>query len=307
MRRFGVALGCVLSVLGSQAFAVGGEGPRAFFVVPTDTNILSLYAYGVDGNLNAEGTAVINGSTQNTIIAGQYTRAFDVAGRPLGLFAIVPYAALDGELDLPRRTVPFEQEGFGDIILGGVLGLVGSPAMTRSEYVSADPGFELGLLAKLTLPTGSYDPERPINIGANRYALQLGVPLGWYIGTSYLDPQLMTFEITPSVMLFTDNEDAFGRANVTGQDPLYTIEAHLTRNINAANWVSFDALYTYGGATSTDGTSDDNVRESLGLGATWNVAFSRQTSLKISYGTNVYANDFGGDGQLVRVIFSQTF
>jgi hypothetical protein len=286
---------------------LGGDGPRAYFVVPTDTNILSLYAYGVDSDLTVDGTITINGTLQSGLLAAQYTRAFDVGGMPLGLFGLVPWATIDGELDLPFGAVSFDGEGVGDIMLGGVFGLVGNGAMTREEYVAADPGFELGVLAKLTLPTGSYDPDEQISIGANRYSLQLGLPMGWYIGSSYLDPNLTTFEITPAVMLFSDNDDAPGAAGVIEQDPLFTVEAHVTRNINAGNWLSLDALYTRGGETTTDGTADDNVREALGLGATWNVAFSRQTSLKITYGTNVYANDDGGEGQMVRLILSTMF
>jgi hypothetical protein len=307
MRRFVMAAGMFAAMGVGPAFALGGDGPRAYFVVPTDTNILSLYAYGVDSDLTVDGTAVINGSLQSVLLAAQVSRAFDVGGRPLGLFGLVPWATIDGELDLPRRTASFDGDGVGDILLGGVFGVVGGGAMSREEYIAADPGFELGVLAKLILPTGDYDPAQAVNIGANRYSLQLGLPMGWYIGDSYLDPQLMTFEITPAVMMFTDNEDAFGRAEVTGQDPIYTVEAHFTRNINAGNWLSLDALYTYGGETSTDGVADGNTREALGLGATWNVAFSRETSLKISYGTNVYANDFGGEGQMVRLILSRIF
>jgi hypothetical protein len=290
-----------------MAHALGGDGPRAFFIVPADTNILSAYYYWVESDLSVDGTFTIDGTLRNDILVAQYTRTFDVGGRNVGLFGLIPYVAVDGNLDVPSSPVNFETQAFGDILIGGVIGLAGNPALTPAAYVTAKPGLEVGLFAKITLPTGEYDPDSAVNIGANRYSFQLGLPVVWYLGESYLDPSLTTIEITPAVLFFTDNENPGGGAGSTGQDPLYTLEAHVTRNINSANWLSLDALYTWGGETSTDGDGADNPREALGLGASWNIAFNPQTSLKVSYGTNVYANENGGEGQLVRLILTRTF
>lgn len=302
-----VALAAAALAAPQAAMALGGDGPRAYFIVPADTNILSAYYYWVDSDLSVDGTFTIDGTLRNNIFALQYTRTFDVGGRNVGLFGLVPYVAVNGNLDVPGRPVSFESQAFGDFLIGGVIGLAGNPALTPAAYVSATPGLEVGLFAKLTLPTGDYDADSAVNIGANRYSFQLGVPVVWYLGKSYLDPALTTIEITPAVLFFTDNEDPGNGASSTGQAPLYTLEAHLTRNFGSANWLSLDALYTWGGETSADGVEDDNPREALGLGASWNVAFNPQTSLKVSYGTNVYANENGGEGQLVRLILTRTF
>jgi hypothetical protein len=62
-----------------------------------------------------------------------------------------------------------------------------------------------------------------------------------------------------------------------------------------------------GGETETDGVSDDNSKYSLGLGATVNVALSRTSSIKATYGEVVNRNEAGMDGTAFRILFSQFF
>jgi len=61
----------------------------------------------------------------------------------------------------------------------------------------------LGLLGKVTLPTGSYDADRTLNLGANRTQVWLGMPFGWNIGSSYLDPHLTSIEVLPQLVSTT--------------------------------------------------------------------------------------------------------
>jgi hypothetical protein len=117
----------------------------------------------------------------------------------------------------------------------------------------------------------------------------------------------MTLELHPSLIFFGDNSDPFGGAGSTGQEPLLKIEGHVTRNLNSTIWVSLDGLYEYGGETSTDGASNNDVQESFGLGVTANFTFSPSFSVKASYGNNVYSNQDGGNGHAFRVISSFVF
>lgn len=54
-----------------------------------------------------------------------------------------------------------------------------------------------------------------INLGANRWGLQVGGPMGYYLGDSFLDPNLTTSELLPSAFLFGDNSDPFPSATTT--------------------------------------------------------------------------------------------
>lgn len=92
--------------------------------------------------------------------------------------------------------------------------------------------------------------------------------MAWYVGRSFLDPALTTIELSPSVQFFGDNDDPRG-ASTTSQGALPRIEAHLTRNVHKAVWVSLDGQYVYGGETSTDGRSNDDAQRAFELGGTF--------------------------------------
>src|SRR6185295_14634073 len=89
-----------------------------------------------------------------------------------------------------QTAVSATSSGLGDIQVGGVLGLIGEPALSAKDYAAFKPGFGTGLFAKVYFPTGAYDAGKPVNLGADRYAFQVGFPTSWTIGASYRDPAL---------------------------------------------------------------------------------------------------------------------
>lgn len=292
------------------ALAGSGDGPRSFPLLPKDINLLTVYAMSQSGNqLLDPGQTIPDAQIDASIGILQYTRTFSVNGHIGAAFAALPYADIKGEvpLDAPPGTVSAADTGFGGLILGGVIGLVGSPALSGKEFAAHDPGFQLGAVGKLLLPTGSYDPERVISVGSNRLAAQLVLPITYSIGASMVDTTLTTFEILPSITFFWDNTNPTGDATVTGQKPLYSLEAHVTRNLSRTTWVSFGGIYNSGGETSTDDSWNNDTRESVGLGASVSFAVSSSVSVKVSYGEIVWRNDDGMDGKLFRIIGTYVF
>jgi len=301
-----VVVGAATLVGVSPALAQG-DGPRAYLVVPNGTNLLSAYGLWLRGNQTANFSSVIQGSDIDVnLLLVQATHAFALAGKQSAVFAMVPYGEVSGRIDSRLTSVRGSSTGFGDPILGAIVGLIGPPPLTPQEFVAYQPGYALGALAKVTVPVGNYDDEKVLNVGGNRWALQLGTPMAWYFGQSFLDSALTTIELLPSVHIFGDNDDPSGAAT-TSQDPLLRIEAHVTRNLHQAVWVSLDGQYVYGGETSKDGRSNDDTQRAFELGGTVNVAFSRNASVKLSYGEVVRRNDQGPDGYMVRLIANVAF
>jgi len=300
-----------VSMLGSGiALAGSGDGPRSFPLLPKDINLLTVYALVQKGDqLLDPGQTIPNADIDAYIGILQYTRTFSLYGHLGAAFAAVPYANIKGSVPLggSKGTVSASDTGFGGIIAGGVIGLVGSPALSGKEFAQYDPGFQLGLVGKAFLPTGSYDSDKTISVGSNRLAGQLVLPVTYSIGSSMIDPNLTTFEILPSVTIFEDNTDPSGGADTTGQDPLFILESHVTRNLTKTVWASFGGIYNYGGETSTDGVWNNDRRESLGLGASVIFAASSSISIKVSYGETVWRNDDGMDGKLLRIITTYVF
>ncbi len=308
-RRGGFAAALLVSMVGANSgYAGPGDGPRSFPLLPKDVNLLTVYAMSQNGNqLLDPGQTIPDAEIDASIGIFQYTRTFSVNGNLGAAFAALPYANIKGEVPLGSGTVSASDRGFGGAILGGVIGLVGSPALSGKEFASYDPGFQLGLVGKLFLPTGSYDPAKVISVGSNRFAAQLVLPITYSFGSSMADPNLTTFEILPSITVFGDNTDPSGGATVTGQKPLYSLEAHVTRNLGGSTWVSFGGIYNSGGETSTNNVWNNDPRESVGLGASISFAVASSTAVKVSYGEIVWRNDNGMDGKLLRIVATRAF
>ena len=299
------ALFVVVSV--NPAWAIG-DGPKAYQPLPDGSDMFVAYQvllYG--GNQTASSGHVIQGSDLDlSLTVLQYTHTFKFMDQQGALFCVLPFGEIDGSLRLPGSTISASSSGLGDMQLGCVVGLHGSPSLPRSEYTSYDPGFAYGLLGRVYMPTGEYDEDKALNLGANRWGFQFGVPVSYDFGESFVDPSGTKLELIPSVTFYTDNDEPFN-ADKTEQDPLFNIEGHLIHNFNKAIWASLDSLYTFGGETTTDGVDGDDRQQALFLGGTINVSVSNSTSFKFSYGETVDRNDDGPDGSMCRFNLSIMF
>ncbi len=299
--------------LAAPAFAVD-DGPRAYFPVPVGTNNFNLLGIFQNTDSTLDPATVIRGADLN-VDAGvlQYTRAVDIGGNAAAFALIMPFGQVRGraEIELPgpagnsvvRET---SSSGLGDISLLGIVGLVGSPAMTKQQYVQHTPGFSLGGLVMITAPTGAYDGEKAINFGTNRWAFRFGAPFGWALGKSYLDPRLTTIEFVPSVTFYSTN-DAPYRADRRTQAALWRIEGHLTHNFNRAIWGSLDVTGNTGGNTTTDGVSDDSSKSWMGAGITAGVNLSPAFGVTATYGGIVTGNSNAPEGDGFRFNLRYTF
>jgi hypothetical protein len=303
-----------LVLLGAAGPALAiGDGARAYQLVPDGARIFAFPYYHLDGNASFDPSATVRGSQVTVdVLAPQYTRTFSINGQQAALILALPMGSVDGAVTfgipgLGTRTFGDDSDGLGDLVFGGVFGLIGSPAMTPQEYVAYRPGFSLGLLALATAPTGAYSGDALFNMGSNRWSLRLGVPFAYTYGSSYLDPHLATVEVLPSVTFYTDNDDPFGPADEVSQDPLIKLEAHVTQNLSRALWVSLDTVISNGAATTTDGVPDDNDKYSWELGASVGVNLSQALSVKATYGQVIERNENGLDGEGFRLVASYVF
>jgi hypothetical protein len=302
----------VAGTLATPAFAFG-DGARAYQLLPDGARVLSLQAITLEGNSSFDPASTLRGSNVTVdVMVPQFNQTFSIAGQQAAAILALPVGSIDGSItvNLPiigERSFGDESSGIGDLMFGGVFGLVGSPSMTLQEYVAYEPGFSLGILALATAPTGEYSSDSLFNLGTNRWSLRLGVPFGYTFGSSYLDPKLATIEILPSVTFFTDNDDPYGPADSVSTDPLYRLEAHVTRNVSRAVWLSLDTVMQSGAATTTDGVSDGNEKYSWELGASVGVNLSKNASIKATYGQVIDRNENGMDGEGFRLVANYVF
>lgn len=277
------------------------DGPRGYQLVPEGTNAITIIGLFQEGNQSfGPGTGLRGADIDIGVGLVQYTHSMNIAGNLGALFVVLPVGRVSGRLETAFGDLEGESSGIGDFIVGGVLGLYGSPALPEAEWAAYDPGLSIGLLGKVYAPTGAFSGDKIINLGADRWVGQIGLPMSYYFGTSMLDPDLATLELVPSITFFSDSGD-------TSQDPILTLEGHVTRNLGSTFWASLDALYVYGGETSTNGIANDDTQESFALGGTLGVNVTPSFSMKFSYGEFVYHNTDGLDGRSFRAVLNFVF
>jgi|688.fasta_scaffold137087_3 hypothetical protein len=278
------------------------DGPRGYMLSPEGIHGLVFANVYVEANQAPDhGTVVVDSDITSYLAVPLYSQPFTVAGNVASLFVVQPVGSLEGSVDIAGQTMSNSSSGLGDFAFGGMVGLVGMPSLPMESYLTYDPGFALTAVVAASAPTGEYDQTDIFNLGQNRWLFRLALPMTYTLGDSFVDPDLTTFELMPSVTFFTVNDAPFGAQRQT-QEPLFQLEGHITRNLNSKVWVSADAIYAYGALGSTNGVSDNNTRMNVNLAGTLGVNLNPAVQLRLSYGHSVANNDYGFDGQGFRLM-----
>jgi len=178
---------------------------------------------------------------------------------------------------------------FGDLKFTLTLNLLGAPSMTREDFLAfrADPQPIVGASLKVIAPTGAYDANKLINVGANRWAtrLQLGsvIPLKptWLL------------ELESGVWFFGDDDEYLPGARQ--QDPIYSAQVNLVKRIRPGLWASLDLTYFSGGRQTIGGDQLDDAQKNIKVGGTIVVPFANRHAIKIGYANGAvtkYGTDF---------------
>ena len=299
LARFAAIL--ALSFGGGSAAYAQDDGARLYMMVPDQTTIASLRFHLLHSNVASdEGTVNEDNDLDTKLVVFQFVQALRFGSDQSFIFLVLPGSRIS------ENAVTDDLTGLGDAQLGFVLGVRGTPALVPSDYAAHPPGLAVNLLAKIFFPTGKYSSERPVNIGANRWALRLGVPIVYAIGDRMADPHLTTIEAMPTVTFYSANGEPFG-ARRTKQKPLYIFEGHLTRGFTRRFWGSLDLLWREGGELKVDGIEAGNSQSAVSLGATGTFALPANISLRLSAGKVIARNEHGPNGWMLRTIIGTAF
>ncbi|MFL6845701.1 MAG: transporter [Allosphingosinicella sp.] len=271
-------------------------------MVPDKTTIASLRVHRLHSNLAVDPGTPAGSAHDTNLAVFQFVQALDLGGRQSFVFLVVPASRITAGGGADSESVG----GLGDVQLGFVYGLHGTPALPAQDYGRHRPGLAVNAMAKLFFPTGAYSSKRSINVGANRWALRLGAPMVYAIGKGMADPGLVTVELMPTVTFFGANDDPF-EADRTRQKPLFILEGHLTRGLAPRLWASLDLLWREGGALEVDGVDAHNSQSGLSLGGTATFALGSAASLRVSGGGVAARNEHGPNGWMLRTIFGVAF
>jgi hypothetical protein len=250
--------------------------PRAYSPAPVGVNFLLLAGTRSTGEVLTDPSVPIQDveAKLNAGVAG-YGRTFGILGHQASAVLAVPYiwGDISGNVFEDARSV--SRSGLGDLKLRLAVNLIGGEALTPKEFMRRTPKTTLGASLSISAPTGQYDPDKLINIGTNRWAFKpeigLTIPHGRWM-----------FDVFAGVWLFSDNPDFFGGVH-REQDPMPTLQGHVSYTFRPSLWLALDSTYYFGGETSANGVPAGDRKENSRIGLTLSLPAGKGHAVKLNY------------------------
>ena len=248
-----------LTVLCPSGGARAGSA-RDYLNVPVDSWLATYSAGYTTSETPEDGDDLVPGVRSNVFVQSvALTRVMDFWGRTGGVTLVLPYAFINTDAG------PFSASTNGVSDVGFLLqmNIFGGPALSREQFRSFVPQTFSSFHLLVTTPLGTYQPSSPINPSANRWMISPTVNF------SYTPDKGWTWiETYVSGRFFSDNNNYHvNGAQTLSQRPLLRLEEHVSRNIVRSLWLSADAYYNLGGETAIDDLEQDNMADTLRIGA----------------------------------------
>jgi len=104
---------------------------------------------------------------------------------------------------------------------------------------------------------------------------------------------LWHLEAYAGVWLFTTNDSFYG-GQKRKQDPLTSLQAHVSYTFRQRLWLAANATWYRGGSTSLDGVPKADLQENTRLGLTLSLPVGARQSLKLTWNDGA-STRIGGD------------
>ena len=215
-------------LLASQLLHGQALEPRSYSNVPVGQTFVVVGYLRSEGDLTPTATSPLQ-DAELTIDAGVVGLAhtFALAGKSAKFDMAVSRQCFEGSGVFRGEFAEGRRCGYGDPNFRLTWNFYGAPAMTLKDFRTWNPGLVVGASLQVSAPVGTYEDDKLINFGANRWMVRPGVGMSYAIGRWHIDG-------IASVRFFEDNDDYFEGLYVE-QDPIYGLQSHLIYNFNGGN------------------------------------------------------------------------
>lgn len=292
MKQAFLCASIVCSLLTGGVVSAQELAPRIYWPAPVGTNVAVLAYQRNSGDILTDSSLPITGvESEIDNFALSYQRYFSLFGRTAAAQFNLPYAdgytegTIDGELR-QRHTA-----GLTDARVRIMINLRGAPAMDAAGFqaLRADPKTIIGASLQVQAPTGSYDSDRLINLGTNRWAVKPALGMIIPLRPTWL------FEMELGTWFFGDNDNFLGETRE--QKPIVAAEVHLIKRFRPAFWASLDANYYTGGKTRIGADFSDDLQRNSRAGFTLGFPIKEGHALRAAFSTGVSTRS-GGDFEM---------
>jgi len=294
MRSFRLVFAALLVVGALLPRQAQAQVPARFYwKTLAGANAVPLIFNSLSGNTNPfdpAHTVAAGAEVDATLVLAGYAKVFPLFERSAMAAVLVPSGRITGSVTAGVTTVTESTRGFGDPMLEFDINVLGPRAQKGiPDILRYEPGFSIDLLADLALPIGEYDSTQALNIGQNRWYGRVGLPVVWQLG-AWVPGRRTTLELLPAVWFFGDNGDYVGKTLKT--DPMFQVDAHLTRDLTEHFWVALDGAWYVGGQATVDGVKGEKLNN-LGIGFTLGYGINDNLNLTVGYKSTI--NDSAPD------------
>jgi hypothetical protein len=270
----------LLSALVVLTLAVPSRGqdlePRSFSQAPVGMNF-GVLTYGHAGGevLFDQAVPITEAQGRLNNLAVAYVRTLDFFGASAKAVVALPYAWGHWHGFLDGSYADVTRSGFSDLRLQLAVNFIGAPAIRMSEMKSYRNRTVVGASLQAVVPTGQYDPEKLINLGANRWAFRPRLGMSHRTGR-------LSLEAIASVWLFADNPDFYGGVRLH-QDPLWSLQGHAVYQFPSGVWFGLGAGLSRGGKNSSNGVYGDSYKKNTRWAGILSYPLARRYSVKLLY------------------------
>ena len=214
-----------------------------------------------------------------------YGRTFDLFGRQANIGFFAPYIHGKARGTVFEEVQDAKRSGLGDARIRFSMNFIGGAALSPREFVKAERKTTIGGSLSVIAPTGQYDPNRLINLSANRWSFKPEVGISKPVGH-------WTFEVAGGAWFYTTNKDFFG-GSTRAQEPLLSLQGHVMYTFKPRMWLAVDGTYYRGGRTRVNGVLNNDEQNNSRYGGTFSYPLTQRQSLKLAATKGLTAR-FGG-------------
>ena len=284
--QYFVLVTCI--VMSQIAFA--DDQPRDWIPAPPGTVGALLYWNHMSGD-SMYGNGRRSSSNINyvgNVVMFRAVTYYELAGMTADFNALVPF----GELNLDVGSSKLNASGVGNP--GAVF--------TLWPYNDKENKRSIAVAQYLFFPIGNYSNKGALSLSENWWRVKTEV--NFTQGFELFPNHDATAEITGGVDFVTANTDYLDKGYTLTQDPVYSLEGHLTYSVTKDWFVSADYYGHWGGAQSYSSHHDVNYINTQTLGASAGYNLSKQWQLLFSYKGDVYCeNGVAAQTFLTRIAY----
>lgn len=295
-----------LTLSACETASAQDDGPRSYWKALSGTNVVGFQYLPMNAVTSSDVFDPVhymypNSDVTANLVVANYARHLTLFGRAASLSAFLIGGNLDVEFFGQAPDEGFKQasHGFGDPSVQLAVNLVGASSLPSFYHMSKyEPKVTLDIAFLGAFPIGKYDDSSLVNLGLNRWWGRVALPFVYHIGP-YVPGYRTSIEVVPSVFLFAPNDNFVG--SELKNDPLYQIEAHVTRDFATHFFASVDFMYRHGALSTINGTEGGEAIDVVAAGFTLDWTVSDNAGLRFSYHP-IVAGGTDIDGDMMRIM-----